>query len=65
MRVARSECDAHGLVIIRFKWSESAEGTPDVESFMVHCHLELRLRIMHMLSATQPAGYMSRDCMAG
>ena len=31
------------------KGSESAEGTPDVESFMVHCHLELRLRIMHML----------------
>src|ERR1700692_295109 len=65
MRLARSGCDAVGLAITRSKGSESAEETPDVESFMVHCHLELRLRIMHMLSATEPAGHMSRDCMAG
>ena len=65
MRLARSECDAVGLAIIRSKGSESAEGIPDVESFMVHCHLELCLRIVHMLSATEPAGHMSRGRMAG
>jgi len=65
MRLARSWCDAVGLATVRFKGSESAEGTPDVESFMVHCHLALRLRIMRTLSATEPAGHMSRDCMAG
>jgi hypothetical protein len=65
MRWARSGCDAVGLAINRSKGSESADGIPDVESFMVHCHLELCLRIMRMLSATEPAGHMSRDCMAG
>ena len=65
MRLARSECDAVGLAIIRSKGSESAGGTPDLESFIVHCHLELRLRIMHMLSATERAGHMSRGRMAG
>jgi hypothetical protein len=54
MRSARRECDAVGLAIIRFKGSESAEGNPDVERCMVHCHLELRLCAMHMLSATEP-----------
>jgi hypothetical protein len=65
MRLARSGCDAVGLAIVRSQGSERAEGTSDVESFMVHCHLELRLRITHMLRATEPAGHMSRDCMAG
>ena len=65
MRLARSGRDAVGRAIIRSKGSESAKGTPDVESIMVHCHLELRLCIMHMLSATEPAGPMSRGCMAG
>ena len=65
MRLARSGCDAVGLAIIRSKGSESAEATPDVESFMVHSHLEPRLRIMRMLSATEPAGHMSRGRMAG
>ena len=32
---------------------------------MVHGHLELRLCAMHLRSATQPAGHLSRGCMAG
>jgi hypothetical protein len=65
MRSAQSECDAVGLAIIRFKGSEGAEGGPDVESFMVHCNLELRLCTMQMLSAAEPTGHWSRGRMAG
>ena len=54
---------------IRFKESENAEGNPDVERYMVHYmvhgHLELRLCAMHLLGATEPAGHLSRGCMAG
>ena len=54
-----------GLSIIRFKGSENAEGNPDVERYMVHGHLELRLCAMHLRSATEPTGHLSRGCMAG
>ena len=54
-----------GLAIIRFKESENAEGNPDVERDMVHGHLELRLCAMHLRSATEPTGHLSRGCMAG
>ena len=54
-----------GLAIIRFKESENAEGNPDVERYMVHGHLELRLCAMHLRSATEPTGHLSRGCMAG
>jgi hypothetical protein len=32
---------------------------------MVHGHLELRLCAMHLRSATEPTGHLSRGCMAG
>jgi len=54
-----------GLSIIRFKGSENAEGNPDVERYMVHGHVELRLCAMHLLSATEPTGHFFRGCMAG
>jgi hypothetical protein len=54
-----------GSAIIRFKESENAEGDPDVERYMVHGHLELRLCVMHLRSATEPTGHLSRGCLAG
>lgn len=54
-----------GSAIIRFKESENAEGNPDVQRYMVHGHLELRLCPMHLRSATEPTGHLSRGGMAG
>jgi hypothetical protein len=54
-----------GSAIIRLKEIENAESDPDVERYMVHGHLELCLCVMHLRSATEPIGYLSRGCMAG
>ena len=54
-----------GAAIIRLKESKNAEGNPDVERYLVHGHVELRLCAMHLLSATEPTGHFFRGCMVG